>query len=105
MSKGYWMVRVDITEPESFKAYVAANAAAFKKYGAQYLARAGAFHAVEGSTRSRNTIVEFPSYQAALDCWHSPEYQTARNLRSNAAEIDIVVVEGYDGAQLGSSAK
>jgi len=99
MNKGYWMVRVDITEPEKFKAYVAANAQAFEKYGARYLARAGAFHAVEGGTRSRNTIVEFPSYQAALDCWHSPEYQAARNLRANAAEIDIVVVEGYDGPQ------
>jgi len=99
MSKGYWIVRVDVTEPESFKAYVAANVEAFKTYGARYLARAGAFHAVEGTTRSRNTIVEFPSYQAALDCWNSPAYQAARSLRSNAAEIDIVIVEGYDGPQ------
>ena len=27
MTKGYWIVRVDITDPEAYKAYVAANAA------------------------------------------------------------------------------
>lgn len=100
MSKGYWIVRVDITESESFKAYVTANAEALKNYGARFLARAGAFNAVEGTTRSRNTIVEFPSYQAALDCWSSPEYQAARSLRQDAAAIDLVIVEGYDGPQL-----
>jgi uncharacterized protein (DUF1330 family) len=100
MSKGYWIVRVDITEPEAFKAYVASNSTALKIFGAKYLARAGTFTTVEGTTRSRNTIVEFPSYQHALDCWHSAEYQEARALRSNAAEIDIVIVEGYEGPQL-----
>ena len=73
MSKGYWIVRVDVTEPESFKAYVAANVEAFKTYGARYLARAGAFHAVEGTTRSRNTIVEFPSYEEAMENSNRPE--------------------------------
>lgn len=99
--KGYWIVRVDISEPEAFKAYVSSNVTALTKFGAKYLARAGTFNVVEGSTRSRNTIVEFPSYQHALDCWNSPEYQAARTLRNNAAEIDIVIVEGYDGPQPG----
>ncbi|HEX5802079.1 MAG TPA: DUF1330 domain-containing protein [Azospira sp.] len=98
MQKGYWMVRVDITNPEQFKAYVAANATAFEKFGARFLARAGRFEVPEGATRSRNTIVEFPSYQAALDCWHSPEYQAALKLRLAASVIDLVIVEGYDAA-------
>lgn len=97
MRKGYWIVRVDITEPEPFKAYATANSEALKKYGARFLVRAGAFNVAEGATRARNTIVEFPSYQAALDCWNSPEYQSARSLRLNAAEIDLIIVEGYDG--------
>lgn len=94
MQKGYWMVRVDITNPEQFKAYAAANATAFEKFGARFLARAGRFEVPEGATRSRNTIVEFPSYQAALDCWHSPEYQAALKLRQAASIIDLVIVEG-----------
>ena len=99
MQKGYWIVRVDVTDQEQFKAYAAANAEAFKKYGARFLARAGQFEVPEGSTRARNTIVEFPSYQAALDCWHSPEYQAARKHRLPASSIDLVIVEGYDGPQ------
>ncbi|HEX8979837.1 MAG TPA: DUF1330 domain-containing protein [Parasulfuritortus sp.] len=97
MPKGYWIVRVDVTDPEQFKAYAAANAVAFEKHGARFLARAGRYEVPEGTTRSRNTIVEFPSYQAALDCWKSPEYQEALKLRLSASVIDLVIVEGYDG--------
>lgn len=99
MQKGYWIVRVDVADPDQFKAYAAANAEALKKYGARFLARAGRFEVPEGTTRARNTIVEFPSYQAALDCWDSPEYQAAIQLRLPAASIDLVIVEGYDGPQ------
>lgn len=100
MQKGYWIVRVDVTDQEQFKEYAAANAVALKKYGARFLVRAGRFEVPEGTTRARNTIVEFPSYQAALDCWNSPEYQAAIKLRLPASTIDLVIVEGYDGPQL-----
>jgi len=99
MAKGYWVARVDVTDPEKYKAYVAANAEAFKKYGAHFLARAGRFETLEGSSRTRNVVIEFPSYQAALDCWKSPEYQEAIKLRQPAATTDLVIIEGYDGPQ------
>lgn len=100
MPKGYWIVRVDITDHEQFKKYVVANADALKKYEAKFLARAGQYTVPEGETRARNTIVEFPSYQAAVDCWNSSEYQDALKLRLSASAIDLVIVEGYDGPQL-----
>ena len=99
MPKGYWIVHVDITDQEQFKKYVEANADALRKYGARFLARAGQYTVAEGTTRTRNTIVEFPSYQAALDCWNSPEYQAALKFRLSAAAIDLVIVEGYEGPQ------
>jgi len=99
MPKGYWIVRVDVTDQEQFKKYAVANADALKKYGAKFLARAGQYTVPEGTTRTRNTIVEFPSYQAALDCWNSPEYQAALKFRVSASAIDLVIVEGYDGPQ------
>lgn len=99
MPKGYWIVHVDITDHEQFKKYVSANTGVLKKYGARFLARAGQYTVPEGTTRTRNTIVEFPSYQAALDCWNSPEYQAALKLRLSASAIDLVIVEGYDGPQ------
>ncbi len=99
MPKGYWIVRVDVTDPEPFKAYAAASAEALKNYGARFLARAGRYENPEGTTRARNTVVEFPSYQAALDCWHSPEYQAAMKLRLPASTMDLVIVEGCEGPQ------
>jgi uncharacterized protein (DUF1330 family) len=102
MAKGYWIARVDVADPESYKAYVAANAEPFRKFGARFLVRAGQFENPEGSARSRNVVLEFPSYQAALDCWNSPEYRKAIAFRlPPVAEADVVIVEGYDGPQPG----
>ena len=101
MAKGYWIGRVDVQDTEAYKAYVEANAAAFSKFGARFMVRGGHFEAVEGGSRARNVVIEFPNYQAALDCWHSPEYKAAKAKRDGHAVADIIVIEGYDGPQPG----
>jgi uncharacterized protein (DUF1330 family) len=101
MPKGYWIVRVDIADQDRYKDYVAANAEPLRKYGARFLVRAGRFENPEGTSRSRNVVIEFPTYQAALDCWKSPEYQQAIKLRQPASTLDMVIIEGYEGAQPG----
>lgn len=99
MPKGYWIVRVDITDSEKYKAYIAANAQPLKKYGARFLVRAGRFENPEGASRTRNAIIEFPTYQAAVDCWHSPEYQQVLKLRLPVSTADLIIIEGYEGSQ------
>jgi uncharacterized protein (DUF1330 family) len=99
MPKGYWIVRVDITDPEQYKQYMAANAEPFKKFGARFLVRGGRFENPEGSSRTRNAVIEFPSYEAALECWKSPEYQRAIKLREPVSTMDLIVIEGYEGPQ------
>jgi uncharacterized protein (DUF1330 family) len=94
MAKGYWIGRVDVTDPEGYAGYVAANGAAFAKYGARFVIRGGRFEAVEGAARARNVVIEFPSYQAALECYHSPEYQAARAFRAKAGVATLVMIEG-----------
>jgi uncharacterized protein (DUF1330 family) len=101
MAKGYWIGRVDVTDAEAYKRYVTANAKAFAKYGARFLVRGGTFEAVEGKARSRNVVIEFPSYDAAIDCYRSPEYAEALAIRLDAGIADILVIEGYDGPQPG----
>lgn len=96
MAKGYWIARVDVADPEQYQRYVAASTAAFAKYGAVALARGGRSEVVEGQGRSRNVIWEFPSFEAALACYHSEEYQAARSLRESVAEGDFVMVEGVE---------
>ena len=99
MAKGYWIGRVDVNNDEGYKAYAAANPAIFKKFGGRFVVRAGKFEAPEGSSRKRNVVIEFPSYQAALDCYNSPEYQANIKVRQAHATADIIVIEGYDGPQ------
>ena len=98
-AKGYWIGRVDVKNEEGYKPYAAANAAIFKKFGGRFVVRAGKFECPEGSARSRNVVIEFPSYQAALDCYHSPEYQANIKVRQPHATADILIIEGYDGPQ------
>jgi uncharacterized protein (DUF1330 family) len=97
MAKGYWIVGVDVTDPEGYKEYVAANAAAFRKYDARFLVRGGRFEAPEGKPRSRNIVLEFKDYETALACYHSPEYAAAKALREGRADANLTIIEGYDG--------
>ena len=101
MARGYWIARVDVSDLEAYKKYIAANAAAFSKYGGRFLVRAGPFETMEGGSRSRNVVIEFDSYQQALDCYRSPEYAAAMAYRTAASTGDLVVIEGYDGPQPG----
>jgi uncharacterized protein (DUF1330 family) len=99
MPKGYWIVRADVSDPERYKDYMAANAGPFREHGARFLARAGRCEIPEGAGRARNVVIEFPSYEAALACWKSPGYQEAIKLRQPVSTLDLVIIEGYEGPQ------
>lgn len=97
MAKGYWLGHTKIHDPEGYKAYQAANAKAFAKYDAKFLVRGGQQTVVEGDAMNRSVVIEFPSYAAALACYESPEYAEAKALRDGISDIDLVIVEGYEG--------
>ena len=94
MPKAYWIAHVTVTIPDQYKFYAEAAPVAFKKYGATILARGGPHSQMEGQGRARNVVIEFPSLQAAIDCYNSQEYQSAKAKRLGAGEGDIVIVEG-----------
>lgn len=99
MAKGYWVAFADVTDPDGYKAYVAENAIAFRKYGGRFLVRGGRSDAPEGKPRSRTVVIEFPSYAAAIECYKSPEYAKAMALRAGKSIMDLAIVEGYEGPQ------
>ena len=94
MSKGYWIARIDVDDAETYKSYVAAATPAYQKYGARFLVRGGRCDAVEGPGRSRNVVIEFESFDIAMTCYRSPEYQAAAEFRRKASLGEILVVEG-----------
>ncbi|PPQ27449.1 DUF1330 domain-containing protein [Rhodopila globiformis] len=101
MPKGYWIARVDVSDPVGYQEYVAANATAFRKYDARFVVRGGRSEAPEGTPRSRNVVLEFKDYDTALACYRSPEYAAARTLREGRSVADLLIIEGYDGPQPG----
>jgi uncharacterized protein (DUF1330 family) len=97
--KGYWIGHVEVFDPDGYKPYMIANQAPFGEFGARYLIRGGAQEVAEGKFPSRTVVLEFPSYEAALACYRSPGYRAAKKLRDGKGKVDLVIVEGHDGAK------
>jgi len=97
MAKGYWIAHVSVKDAENYPQYLTAAQPAYEKYGAKFIVRGGQSTAPEGEARDRHVVIEFDSYQTALDCYNSPEYQAAAKHRQAFADSDLLVVEGHDG--------
>src|ERR1035441_7736827 len=87
MAKGYWIVSVDVSNPENYKLYIAENRTAFRKYGARFLVRGGKSEVVEGKGRTRVVVIEFKDYATALQCYRSPEYAKAIRSEEHTSEL------------------
>ncbi|MGR3616326.1 MAG: DUF1330 domain-containing protein [Paracoccaceae bacterium] len=97
MPKAYWIAHVDVDDMEIYKSYVAANAAAFEKYGAHFIVRGGHKEIREGQLRTRTVVIEFKDFETAKACYDSEIYQAALSLRLPVATGDMEIIEGYDG--------
>ena len=100
MAKGYWIARVDVHNDEGYKAYRGGQPGRSSRNSAAASSCAAArFTAIEGQSRSRNVVIEFPDYETALACYHSPEYQDNIKVRLPHSVADLIIIEGYDGPQ------
>ena len=102
MVKGYWIARLNVHDQIAYEEYRKRNAIAFGLFGGKFLVRGGPFHAVIGEGRQHNVVIEFPSHDAAIACYRSPEYQDAIQYLKAGCEVDLVIIGGYDGLQPGS---
>jgi uncharacterized protein (DUF1330 family) len=66
----------------------------FEQYGARFIVRGGQGQVFEGPAATRLVIIEFDSYQTALDCYHSPDYQVALKVRHAYSNAHFAIVEG-----------
>ncbi len=88
-----WIAHVTVTDAEAYGKYAALAGPAIAAHGGVFLARAGRFVQLEGRERPRNVVARFPSLEAAVACYHSPEYQAARAHAIGASERELMVVE------------
>jgi uncharacterized protein (DUF1330 family) len=99
MTKGYWIARLQVKDEAAYDEYRKRNLPAFSKYGAKFAVRGGPFERVMGEVRQHNVVIEFPSHEAALACYHSPEYQYALPCLKMGCEGDFIIIAGYEGPQ------
>ena len=95
--KAYWIAHVDVTDPDQYAQDTQRAPAAFALFGGKLLARGGRSEAMEGrATPQRSVVIEFESYEQALACYHSEQYQQACGYRQGAAKAEVIIVEGYE---------
>jgi uncharacterized protein (DUF1330 family) len=92
----YWVGRAKINEPNEYKKYADQVGPILAKYGGKVLARGGRYQVLEGPDKfPRYVVVEFPTFEQGVACFHSPEYvAAAKHRRGGAGEVEIVMVEG-----------
>ena len=96
MPVAYMLVEMHITDPEGYKAYMAAAPAAVKAFGGEYLVRGGRHETLEGDWRPhRVAMLSFPSYEQARAFYDSEQYVLARAKRAGMTDyFNMVLVEG-----------
>lgn len=96
MAKTYWITRADVSDADAYKRYAEAAGPVIASHGGTYLARGGKSERMEGESRPRNVVIQFPDFESAKSCYESAEYQAARANRKDAAIFDCVLVEGLE---------
>lgn len=93
MSTALWIAHVTVTDAEAYGRYAALAGPAINAHGGAFLARAARYVTLEGTDRPRHVVARFPSVEAAVACYHSPEYQAALAHAKGAAIRELVVIE------------
>ncbi|MGC9445665.1 DUF1330 domain-containing protein [Cereibacter johrii] len=96
MATALWIANVEVTDAEAYGRYAKGAGPAITAHGGVFLARGGRHVQLEGRDRSRNVVARFPSVEAAVACYNSPEYQAALDHARGASVRDLVVVEEID---------
>ena len=95
MPAGYVIAQLKITNPESYKEYIEKVNPIIKKFGGEYLVRAGEYQIFDGETNfPRIIILKFPSYEKALEWYNSEEYKPIKKIRLDNSEGTNIIIKG-----------
>ena len=93
MPTALWIAHVHVTDADAYALYAKAATDAIAAHGGVFLARGGRYVQLEGNDRPRNVVARFPSLEAAVACYNSPDYQAALSHAKGASVRDLMVVE------------
>ncbi len=91
----YVIYQGEVLDQERYDRYKALAAESIIAAGGKYLVRGGAVEVLEGeSPAGRTVVLEFPTMEAAVAWYRSPEYTEIRKIREGAARARMYAVEG-----------
>lgn len=91
----YLVVQGTVENDEGWRKYGTAVVPLIASFGGRHLTKGGGAEFLEGSDVERRTaLFEFPSMDAVHSFWNSPEYVPVKELRRDAATLDIWAVPG-----------
>ena len=91
----YVIAEIDVTDAGTYGEYRKGVLATLQKYGGRFLARGGRAETLEAAGPAKRVVVlEFPSYERALEWYRSPEYAPLIRLRQKASRGRLLLVEG-----------
>ena len=94
--KGYWIALYKkIDNPNNLKNYAEKVTPVIKSFGGKPLVRGGKYQKLEGEDFSRTVIWEFPTYEKAIECHDSKEYQEGWALAKDSTDRNLQIIEGY----------
>jgi uncharacterized protein (DUF1330 family) len=96
MKKGYWVVAYrSISDAPAMKAYAALAVPALQSFGARFLTSpTSKIQGREAGLQQLTIVVEFDSFDIALEAYQSEAYKKALQALGSAAERDFRIVEG-----------
>jgi len=96
MKKGYWIsLYTKVDNQENLKKYAATVTPIIKGFGGVPLVRGGKYETYDGHEFIRTVIWEFPSYEKAIECHNSKEYQSGWDLAKGTTTRHMQIVEGF----------
>ena len=96
MRKGYWIsLYYKVENQENLNRYAETVTPIIKSFGGVPLVRGGEHKTYEGDDFIRIVVWEFPSYEKALECHKSKEYQAGWSLAKNTTKRHMQIVEGF----------
>lgn len=91
---------------DTYRKYATSNGGAIRKYGGRFTVRGGRaspgfpsdsrYEVTHDTFKDRHVVLEFPTYEDALACYRSSEYQEAAKFRDLGGDVDVIVIEGFD---------
>ena len=92
---GYLIAQINIINDEPYKEYIRQTSPIIKKYQGEFLIRGGRFENVLGKWKyARTVVIKFPSYETALNWYHSDEYKPVKKIREENSEGNVIIIEG-----------